>query len=95
MFKNGSLKTGEKLAKPSQKDQFLNLNAVAPERASEKESPFIEKLWADFLGDYNAYKSNKMQLKDELKYSLFCVPGPSQYRAFSDFLIFLNTKSTL
>ena len=90
ILEDGSQKTGENLAKSSLKNQIMKLNTVAPERASEKERPLIEKLWADFLGDYNAYKSNKMQLKDELKYSLFCVPGPSQYRAFSDFFDFFE-----
>jgi hypothetical protein len=55
---------------------------IAPEKASERERLINEQLFLAFLDNYNAFKSKKMLMKDELKYKLICAPGPSQYRAF-------------
>ena len=55
----------------------------------------VEKLRVDFLYDYNKCKSEGMSAEDELKYSFFCVPGPSQYNAFSGLFDLFKEKENI
>jgi len=78
----------------------MNLNAITLKNTSDDNRVIIESLIADFLKYYyeyinkmiREYMDKKNQNEDELKYSLFCVPGPSQYHAFFSFFCLLKEK---
>jgi hypothetical protein len=67
-----------------------NIEAVAPKKAAGETLELIEMLWDAFNENYDAFKAGKMPLEDEINYQLFSSPGPSQYKAFSDFFDILE-----
>jgi hypothetical protein len=69
---------------------MTNINAVAPKKAAGEALEFIDDLWGAFNENYEAFKAEKMTLDDEVVYNLLSSPGPTQYKAFSDFFGFLE-----
>ena len=67
-----------------------DITAIAPKKPSGEAPEFIEALWDAFGENYRAFKTGKMKLKDEIKYTLFSAPGPKQYEAFSNFFGFFK-----
>ena len=57
----------------------------APKRSPDEDLDDIWFLWKGFFENYEAYKAGKIPMEDEDKYTLLSIPGPSQYRAFSNF----------
>jgi len=66
----------------------MNTVGFAPQEIRGKDQGIITDLWKAFLENYNAYKNGDMPMTDEYKYKLISSPGPSQYKAFSDFFAF-------
>ena len=63
---------------------------VAPRRDPNEDWDDIRFLWKGFFENYEAYKAGKIPMEDEDKYKLLSSPGPSQYRAFSNFFAFFR-----
>jgi hypothetical protein len=52
----------------------------------------IDLLFDTFFENYNEYKAEKMPLSSENGYKDFGIPGPSQYKAFSDLFNFFKNE---
>jgi hypothetical protein len=68
---------------------------IAPKRSPNEDLESIGLLWEGFLENYDAFKAKKMHLKDEDKYRLLSVPGPTQYRAFVQLFDFFKKEEQL